>query len=39
LITGVEVVGSSPEELGATMNAEIKRMTKVVKDANLRIDK
>ena len=39
LATGVELVGSSPEELSATMNAEIKRMTKVVKEANLRIDK
>jgi tripartite-type tricarboxylate transporter receptor subunit TctC len=36
--TGVEAVGSSPEELAATMKSEIARLVKVVKQAGIRVD-
>ena len=36
--TGTEVVGSSPEQLGAKIKAEMARMGKVIKDAGIRID-
>lgn len=36
--SGVETVASSPEELGATMRADIARWGKVIRDANIRID-
>lgn len=35
---GVEVVGSSPEELVAKLNSEIPRWSKVIKDASIRSD-
>ena len=35
---GIEVVGSSPEELMATMKSEMARLGKVVKDAGIRDD-
>ncbi len=35
-ISGVETVGSSPEELAATIKSEMARMGKVIKDAGLR---
>lgn len=38
LRSGVEVVGSSPEELGATMKAEIASMGKVIREAGIRAD-
>ena len=38
LTSGVEVVGSSPEQLAAVMKAEIARMDKVIKDAGIRED-
>jgi tripartite-type tricarboxylate transporter receptor subunit TctC len=34
--TGSEVVGSTPEELGSFMKADIARLSKVIKDAGLR---
>jgi len=36
LLSGVEAVGSSPEQLGAIMKSEIVRMGKVIKDAGIR---
>ena len=33
---GVEVVGSSPEQLAATIKSEMARMGKVIKDAGIR---
>ena len=38
LKAGVEPVGSTPEELGATMKLEISRMGQLIKDAGLRTD-
>lgn len=38
LKAGVEPVGSTPEELGATMKLEITRMGQLIKDAGLRTD-
>lgn len=38
LNSGVEVVGSSPEQLGATMKSEILRIGKVIKDAGIKAD-
>lgn len=38
LNSGVETVGSSPEELAATMKSEITRLGKVIKDAGIRAD-
>ena len=35
---GVEPVGSTPEQLASTMKAEMARMGKVIKDANIRAD-
>jgi tripartite-type tricarboxylate transporter receptor subunit TctC len=35
LSSGVETVGSSPAELGATMKAEMTRLGKVIKDAGI----
>lgn len=35
LASGVEVAGSSPEELAATMKSEIVRMRRVIKDAGI----
>ncbi len=34
--SGIEAVGSSPEELAATIKSEMARMGKVIKDAGLR---
>ena len=36
LATGVEAVGSSPEEFGAEIKSEMTRMGKVIKDAGIR---
>ena len=36
--SGVEVVGSSPSQLAATMKAEITRMSKVIRDAGIRAE-
>ena len=33
---GMQVVGSTPEELGAKMKAEIARVSKLVKEAGLK---
>jgi tripartite-type tricarboxylate transporter receptor subunit TctC len=38
LASGVEPVGSSPEELAATVKAEIARMGKVIKDAGISLN-
>jgi tripartite-type tricarboxylate transporter receptor subunit TctC len=38
LNAGGEVVGSSPEELGATVKREIATWTKVIKDAGIRVE-
>jgi tripartite-type tricarboxylate transporter receptor subunit TctC len=35
---GVEVVGSTPEELGAAMKADVSRMDKVIRAAGIRAD-
>ncbi len=35
---GVEIVGSSPGQLAATVKSEMARMAKVIKDAGIRID-
>jgi len=35
---GVETVASSPEELSATMKSDIARWSKVIKDANIRVE-
>jgi tripartite-type tricarboxylate transporter receptor subunit TctC len=35
---GSEVVASSPEQLAATMNADMARMGKVIKDAGIRVE-
>ncbi len=35
---GVEAVGSTPEELGVAIRAEIARLGKVIKDAGIRVD-
>ena len=34
--SGVEIVGSSPRELTATMKSEMARMGKVIRDAGIR---
>ena len=36
--TGVEVVGSSPEELATRMRLETTRLGKLIKDAGIRAD-
>ena len=36
--SGLEVVGSSPEQLAATMKSEMARLGKLIKDANIRAD-
>ena len=36
--TGVEIVGSSPEELAATIRADIVKWDKVIKDAGIRVE-
>jgi tripartite-type tricarboxylate transporter receptor subunit TctC len=36
--SGMEIVGSSPEQLAATVKSEIARMSKVIKDAGIRVD-
>ena len=36
LSSGVETVGSTPEEFGATVKAEMARLGKVIRDANIR---
>jgi tripartite-type tricarboxylate transporter receptor subunit TctC len=38
LSMGVETIGSSPEQLAATMKAEIAKLSKVIKDAAIRAD-
>ena len=38
LSLGSEVVGSTPEELGVAMKADIARISKVIKDANIRLN-
>ena len=38
LASGSEVVGSTPEQLAATVSSEIARMGKVIKDAGIRAD-
>ena len=35
---GIEVVGSSPDQLAAKLKVEMVKMAKVVKDANIRVD-
>ena len=34
---GMETVGSSPERLAATLKSEVERMSKVIKDAGIRL--
>lgn len=36
--TGMETVGSSPEQLAATLKSEVARMGKVIKDAGIRVE-
>jgi tripartite-type tricarboxylate transporter receptor subunit TctC len=36
--TGAESVGSSPEQLAATMKSEIARIGRVIKDADIKAD-
>ena len=38
LDAGVEVVGSSPEQFGATMKSEIAKWGKVIKDAGIKVE-
>jgi len=38
LNTGVEVVGSTPEEFASAMKADITRLSKVVKESGIRAD-
>ena len=38
LATGVEVIGSTPEQLAATMKSEMARMGKVIRDAGIKTD-
>ncbi len=38
LATGVETVGSTPEQLAANMKSQIIRMGKVIKDAGIRVE-
>jgi tripartite-type tricarboxylate transporter receptor subunit TctC len=38
LANGVEPVGSTPEEFAATIKSEMVRLSKVIKDANIRAD-
>jgi len=38
LASGINTVGSSPEEFGRKIQAEVVRMGKVIKDANIRDD-
>jgi len=38
LASGGETVGSSPQELAATMKSDIARMDKVIKDAGIKAD-
>ena len=38
LSVGVEVVGSTPEELGAAVKSETRKWGKVIKDANIRVE-
>ena len=35
---GVEVVGSTPQELARTVKGEMERMGKVIRDAGIRVD-
>ena len=35
---GVEAVGSSPEQFGATVKSDIAKMSKVIKDADIRVE-
>ena len=35
---GFEVVGSSPEQLGATVKSEVVRMGKVIKDVGIKVE-
>ena len=34
--SGIEIVGSSPEEYAASMRSDIARTSKLIKDANIR---
>jgi tripartite-type tricarboxylate transporter receptor subunit TctC len=36
--SGVEVVGSTPEEFGAAVKSEIARLSKVIKDAAIKVE-
>ena len=38
LKSGVEVVGNSPEEFAAVMKADIAKISKVIKDSNIKVD-
>lgn len=38
LLTGVEAVGSTPEQLAVQIKAEIARMARVIKEASIRVD-
>jgi tripartite-type tricarboxylate transporter receptor subunit TctC len=38
LKSGVETVGSSPEELAATIKSELAKAIKVIKEANIKVD-
>ena len=38
LKTGVEIVADTPEQFAAAIKADISLMSKVVKDANIRVD-
>ena len=38
LNVGIEVIGSSPEELTATMKSEMASVGKVIKDAGIKAD-
>ena len=38
LSNGTEIVGSTPEEFATTIKSEIARLSKVVKDANVKVE-
>jgi len=38
LASGVETVGSTPEQFAATIRADVERMSRVIKEAGIRIN-